>query len=199
MRMVNYPTKKRTTTSSTNRNERSRGMNLEKDINDSNLFYREIKRALIYKKPTPIQVVKVDYPNRMHAKISEAYYKVPSTTDYNGIYRGKYIDFEAKETKAKTSFPLQNIHPHQIDHLAQVINHGGIAFMILRFTLFNETYLVDAKDIIHFYQSSKRKSIPYLDIKTRSHLIAESYTPRLKYLNIVDEIYFKEDAQWQEK
>ena len=34
--------------------------------------------------------MKVDYPNRSHAKIVEAYYQTPSTTDYNGIYRGKY-------------------------------------------------------------------------------------------------------------
>ena len=74
----------------------SRGMRLENDINDSNKYYRELDKALIYKKPTPVQVVHVDYPKRQRAKITEAYYKTPSTTDYNGVYRGKYIDFEAK-------------------------------------------------------------------------------------------------------
>ena len=83
-----------------------RGMSLEEDINDSNAYYRACDRALIHKKPTPIQVVKVDYPARCAAKITEAYYKTPSTTDYNGVYRGKAIDFEAKETKSKTSFPF---------------------------------------------------------------------------------------------
>ena len=192
--MINYPNKKKININTSTTKESRRGMNLEKDINDSNLFYRECERALIYKKPTPIQVVKVDYPSRMHAKITEAYYKVPSTTDYNGIYRGQYIDFEAKETKAKTSFAFKNIHPHQIHHLEKVIKHGGIAFMILRFTTLDETYLVDASVIIEAYQAQNRNSIPYQDIIMKGHRISESYTPRLKYLDIVDQIYFKEDV-----
>ena len=64
-----------------------RGASLEDDLNRSNEYYRECDIALIYKKPTPIQVVRVDYPNRAHAKIIEAYYRTPSTTDYNGIYQ----------------------------------------------------------------------------------------------------------------
>ena len=82
-------------------------MNLEYDLNITNEYYRTIAKAYIYKKPTPIKLVKVDYK---HNKINEAYFDMPSTTDYNGLYKGKYIDFEAKETTNKTSFPLNNIH-----------------------------------------------------------------------------------------
>ena len=42
---------------------------------------------------------------------------MPSTLDFNGIYQGKYIEFDAKETNNKTSFPLSNVHPHQIKHI----------------------------------------------------------------------------------
>ena len=94
----------------------NRGMDLEADISLSNEFYRQNDKAIIYKKPTPITICKVEYRSRREAIIKEAYFKTPSTTDYNGIYKGKYIDFEAKETKTK-SFPLINIHKHQIDHL----------------------------------------------------------------------------------
>lgn len=189
--MVNYPTKKTlTNTSSAFKASNARGMNLEKDINDSNTFYREIDRAIIYKKPTPVQITKVDYPNRKSAKIAEGFYKIPSTTDYNGIYRGKYIDFEAKETKSKTSFTLRNIHPHQITHLKQIVSHGGIAFVIIRFTSYNETYLLDANIMIQAYEEQSKKSISYQTIKELGHFIQESLSPRLKYLDVVDDIYF---------
>lgn len=103
----------------TNINYGNRGMTLEDEINQTNEFYLNMNKAVIYKKPTPIQVARVDYPSRKEAVIKEAYFKTPSTTDYNGIYKGKYIDFEAKETNLK-SFPLANIHPHQLEHLKKL-------------------------------------------------------------------------------
>lgn len=192
--MINYPNKKTSmNTQSVRDNYIGRGMSLEDDLNKSNEYYIESGRALIHKKPIPIQIVKVDYPMRSCAKITEAYYKTPSTTDYNGIYRGRAIDFEAKETKSKTSFPFKNIHPHQIKHLARVLQHGGIGFIIVRFTSFDETYLVDAQFIIAQYQESTRKSIPYELVKEHGSLIKEGLSPRLRYLDNVDELYFKED------
>lgn len=191
--MINYPNKKKASFTIHDTLRKNRGMALEKDISDSCQYYKESGRALIYKKPTPIQVVRVDYPNRNHAKICEAYYKVPSTTDYNGIYRGKYIDFEAKETRSKVSFTLQNIHPHQIEHLKQVKKHGGIAFVIIRFTVYGETFLLDASYMIETYETKTKKSMSYESILEYGYKIEEGYVPRLKYLDIVDDVYFKED------
>lgn len=191
--MINYPNKKKVASIHTNTSTMNRGMALEKDINDSCEYYKECKRALIYKKPTPVQVVRVDYPNRNAAKIIEAYYKVPSTTDYNGIYRGRYIDFEAKETRSKVSFSLQNIHPHQIEHLKQVQAHGGIAFIIIRFSSYGETFLLDASHMINAYELETKKSIRYDSIVANGYKIMEGYIPRLKYLDVVDTVYFKED------
>ena len=160
-----------------------RGMTLESDINDTNKYYLEKDIALIYKKPTPTKVIKLD-GNR----IKDGFYEIPSTTDYNGIYKSKYIDFEAKETKSKTSFSLNNIHAHQIKHLDKVIEHGGISFLIIRFTSLNETYLLMTKDFIDYIYNSERKSIPYDYIKEKGYLIKEKLSPRLDYLEILNNL-----------
>ena len=47
----------------------NRGMNLEKDLNITNNYYIDTDKAFIYKKPTPIQITKVDYPSRSKAVI----------------------------------------------------------------------------------------------------------------------------------
>lgn len=196
--MVKYPNLKKTLSLSSEdeytikHDTRRRGYSLETALNNSNAVYLSRNKAIIHKKPTPIQVVKVDYPKRSAAKITEAYFKIPSTTDYNGLYRGKYIDFEAKEC-SKGSFPFRNIHEHQIEHLEKVIEHKGIAFLILAFTMHDEVYLVDGAYVTDHFRNSSRQSFLYEDIKQHGHLIPQGYAPELDYLRVVDELYFKED------
>ena len=164
----------------------NRGMGLEDDLNNTNKYYLDIDKAVIYKKPTPITINKVDYKSRTDAVIKEAHFKIPSTTDYNGIYNGKYIDFEAKETKNKTCFPLSNIHNHQINHLKNITRHGGIGFIIVRFSTLNETYYLSVEKLLNFIEQNDRKSIPIEYFKEYGYLIKEGLRPRLDYLKIVD-------------
>lgn len=193
--MVNYPNGKKFKDQTSFNNTSNRGMELERDINTTNQYYLDTKKANIHKKPTPVTIVHVDYPARTAAKITEAYFKVPSTTDYNGVYRGKAIDFEAKECNSKTSFPLQSIHPHQISHLSDVIYHGAIAFVIFRFTQYGETYYVEAKKVVDFYNAMTRKSIPYAWFKENGIIIPYNYVKPVDFLKVIDELYFnKEDA-----
>ena len=145
--------------------------------------------AVITKRPTPINIVKVDYSRG--ARITDAYFEKQSTTDYNGVYKGRYIDFEAKNTKSKTSFPLSNIEQHQIDHLKRVIRHGGIAFFIIQFQSRQEVYLLDAKFVIEFWEKGERKSIPYEIFLQDGILIKQGYSPRLYYIDAVEQKYFK--------
>lgn len=159
----------------------NRGMTLESELNETNKYYLENNIAVIYKKPTPIKVVK-----QINGKIINAYFEKPSTTDYNGLYKGKYLDFEAKETKKNTSFPLNNIHPHQINHIKNVINHQGICFLIVRFTKLNETYLLFGKDFLNFINNETRKSIPYHFFKTKGYLIKDKLAPQIDYLEIIN-------------
>jgi recombination protein U len=191
--MIKYPTKSQSYQNKTiNKSFSDRGMNLEDDLNKTNIYYRELDIANIHKKPTPISIVKVDYPSRSKAKIIEAYFKIPSTTDYNGIYKGYYIDFEAKETHSNTSFALKNIHPHQIEHMRDVHARGGISFLILRFVLKAETYMIRVDDLTEFVKIHERKSIPYEWIKLHADLIPYRLTPPVDYIKIVDQWLSKE-------
>ena len=185
--MVGYPNQKKTFTRQKQSQSR-RGMKLEQILNETNEYYLTHDVALIYKKPIPIQIVRVDYPSRSGAVIKEAYYKVPSTTDYNGIYRGYYIDFEAKETQNKSSFPLKNIHDHQIEHLLRVEEHGGIAFVLIYVKVWDAIYLVPASALKTFHNRSKngRKSITFDELKTVGYLVPEEFAPRVPYLKIID-------------
>ena len=172
----------------------SRGMTLEKDLDQTNAYYLETGRAVIHKKPTPVQIVNVDYPSRRKAKIDEAYFKVPSTSDYNGIYRGRYIDFEAKETRNDKRFPFINIHEHQVDHMRRCHEQGGIMFIIIKFSLYDETYLMPIGHFLPFWEAfldGGRKSIRYTDIKDASLLLKQGINPRISYLDAVDEFYFE--------
>lgn len=171
----------------------NRGMSLEEDINITNEFYLQTDRAIIHKKPTPVQIVRVHYPKRSAAVITEGYFKQASTTDYNGIYKNKYIDFEAKETSNKTSFPLANIHAHQIEHMKGIIRHGGICFIIIRFSVYNETYYLGGKDIISFWNdqlNGGKKSVSYKKVQKDGYLIPWKYQQPVDYLKVIDRLYF---------
>jgi recombination protein U len=166
----------------------NRGKSLEDDLNDTNSYYLAAGLANIHKKPVPIQIVKVEYPSRSAAVIREGYFRTPSTTDYNGVWNGYYLDFEAKETESKTSFPLKNIHDHQITHMLSVVKQKGIAFFIIRFSTLNRDFIVPfsiINDAWNAMECGGRKSIPLTQIEEKGIEIELSYTPRLDYLKAI--------------
>lgn len=171
-----------------------RGMSLEDDINASNQYYLVKGKAVIHKKPTPIQIVKVDYPKRSAAVIKEAYFRQASTTDYNGVYEGHYLDFEAKETKNKLSFPLKNFHDHQIVHMQQCIEQQAICFVIMRFTTSERLFLLEAVHLIEYWnngQQDGRKSIPLKELEKCGYEMYYELSPRIPYLKVVDQLIAK--------
>ena len=179
--LIKYPNNIRKDITKYN-NHANRGMTLESEINDTNRYYLDNDIAVIYKKPTPIKVVE-----QVNNKITSAFFLEPSTTDYNGIYMSHYVDFEAKETKNKSSFPLNNIHRHQIDHIRRIYKENGICFLIIRFTLLDETYLLFAKDFLEFVDNNSRKSIPILYIRDRGYIIRNKIRPSVDYIEIIKE------------
>ena len=99
-----------------------RGSELEKKANKANLKYRKRKEALILKVPVPILYT------------AKGLVVQQSTVDYTGLVKGgKFLAFDAKETQNKTSFPLRNIHEHQLNYLELVEELGGVAFFLIHF------------------------------------------------------------------
>ena len=165
---------------------KSRGMSFESRINKSNDYYKENKIAIIKKRPTPIKVIKVD---RSSNTITKAVFEEASTTDYNGIYKGKYIDFEAKSTISKTSFPLQNLEKHQYDHLEEIYEQRGISFLIIEFSKIDEIYILPFEKLKEFVFLNKRKSLPIEYIKENGEKVYSTIKVYVDYLEAVDKLF----------
>ena len=155
-----------------NESKANRGMSFEKRINKSISFYQEKNIAIITKRPTPIKVIKIT-----GKKITEGFFEKNSTTDYNGVFNGKYIDFEAKSTLKEKSFPINNIYQHQLDHLEKIINNNGIAFFLIEFASLKEIYFLNAYFVINFKKNNTRKSIPIEEIRKNGFLIKKTKNP----------------------
>ena len=149
-----------------------RGSTLEEMINLTIEKYRENGIALIQKIPTPIKPVTMDKETR---RITLAYFDQKSTVDYIGVVQGIPVCFDAKECNADT-FPLQNIHKHQVDFMECFEKQNGISFIILSYTGRNEIYYIPFKDIKFFYdraQNGGRKSFRFDEID-KKYLISQN-------------------------
>ncbi|MGX4686542.1 Holliday junction resolvase RecU [Vagococcus sp. JNUCC 83] len=174
----------------------NRGMSFEEYINQSNAYYLSKGMAVVHKKPTPVQIVNVNYPKRSAAVITEAYFKEASTTDYNGIYKGYYLDFEAKETKNKTSFPINNFHEHQIMHMKQCLKQQGVVFVLIWFSTLQRCFFLPAKYVIDYWEhkESQRKSIPFCLIEEVGYELQLGMAPIVPYLTVIDHYILKGDS-----
>ena len=140
-----------------------RGSNLEDMINMTNENYRDKKLALIQKIPTPITPVKIDQQTR---HITLAYFEKQSTVDYIGAVQGIPICFDAKECAVDT-FPMMNIHEHQVKFMEDFEKQGGISFIILFYSHRNEIYYLPFTQIKAFFERSingGRKSFRFEEI-----------------------------------
>jgi len=162
----------------------SKGLSFEKQINITIENYRADNLALFYKRPTPIQVIKVD--NNFKTKIIEAYFSSKSTTDYNGLFRSKYIDFEAKEVITKDSFELNNLKKHQYLHLVKVKKMGGIAFILISFPKKQTVFLVDIDIITKYYSSS---NISFDILLKESKTVSSVFRYPIDFLPIIINYY----------
>jgi recombination protein U len=135
-----------------------RGSTLEELVNRTNEQYREKGLALIQKIPTPITPVKMDKENR---HITLAYFDQRSTVDYIGAVQGIPVCFDAKECRVDT-FPLANIHPHQVEFMRDFEAQGGLAFFLIFYTSINKFYYLTLRQLEKFWKRMEeggRKSL----------------------------------------
>ena len=125
-----------------------RGSTLEEFINHSNERYSEMGLALMQKIPTPITPVRMD---KDHRQITLAYFDKASTVDYIGAVQGIPVCFDAKECNVDT-FPLQNVHEHQMNFMEKFERQGGIAFFLIYFSADNVFYYLTLRKLKEFWK-----------------------------------------------
>lgn len=141
-----------------------RGSTLEEFINLTNEKYAEHGLALIQKMPTPITPINIDKENH---HITLAYFDQKSTVDYIGAVQGIPVCFDAKECHTDT-FPLQNIHSHQVQFMEMFEGQQGIAFLLIFYSHRNETYYLRFNKLMEFWNRAKeggRKSFRYEELE----------------------------------
>lgn len=140
-----------------------RGSALEEIINYTNEDYRSRNLALVQKVPTPITPINIDQQTR---HITLAYFDQQSTVDYIGVVQGVPVCFDAKECQTDT-FPLANVHEHQVHFMEDWEKQDGIAFLLLYYTTRQEAYYLPFRDLKFFWdrmQSGGRKSFRFEEI-----------------------------------
>ena len=138
-----------------------RGSTLEDMVNRTNEWYLEKNLALMQKIPTPITPVRMD---KEHRQITLAYFDQRSTIDYIGAVQGIPVCFDAKECVAET-FPLQNIHEHQVEFMKNFEKQQGVAFVLIYYSSRNILYYMrfeelDERFFMKFFHGCY---VPYLD------------------------------------
>ncbi len=161
-----------------------RGSDLEELIELTLQYYKTEGLACIDKIATPIKTVEIN----SSGVITKAFFEKKSTVDFIGIIQGIGVAFDAKQTNLK-SFPLSNIHPHQIKYMNLFTKQGGLAFFIIYFKQYDTFHLLPYEDINNLYENvqnqNSRKSIPYesFDSNLQIYRFGNGYLDFLPALN----------------
>lgn len=164
----------------------NRGMPFENLIEFANGQYENAGVALIHKRPTPVKVIRTK-----GNQILKAVYDRKSTVDFDGVYKGRAIYFEAKSTTNKTSFKLDMVQPHQVHHLEKAHANGALCFLLVEFSLLRKVFYLPIDFFLHAVLNASmggRKSIPIGDLEEYCHEVRQTKRAVLDYLAIIDEI-----------
>ncbi|MEB9862167.1 Holliday junction resolvase RecU [Bacillus cereus] len=164
----------------------NRGMAFEMLINLANQMYQRGGVALINKRPTPVKVIK-----SRGSQVINGFYEAKSTVDYDGVYKGRAVAFEAKSTEKDKRFDLKNIAQHQLDYLEKAEKMGAICFFLIEFSKDNSVFAVPLSVIQSYvrmsHQPKGKKSIPRADFDIYGYLVEQTERAPIDYLQYVDE------------
>lgn len=160
----------------------NRGMSFEKIITDILFYYNKNNIMYVLKRPTPIKILSVK-----NGIITKAVYENQSTLDYVGIYKDKYIEFEAKSTISRTSFNFNNILNHQESHIKKLHNLNAICFIIIEFSSFSRYFILPINLYLEYLNQNKR-SIKISELEKRGIEISISYKPFLRLKEAIDKL-----------
>lgn len=163
----------------------NRGRYLEEWVDQTNQVYMNKNMAVITKIPTPwkVQRTRSRYTNQY--KINNAFPEKKSTVDFGGTASNRSIWFDVKATNSKTSFPLINIHKHQIEYLEKVAKQGGKAFLLIHFRDSKTTWILWVDQLLEFIAENDRKSIPFEWFEANCNEVLAGQGVILDYLPIV--------------
>ncbi|HDX9631441.1 TPA: Holliday junction resolvase RecU [Bacillus cereus] len=165
----------------------NKGMPFEMIINISNRMYKERRIGIFNKRPTPVKVLKTD----KKGNITKSAWESKSTVDYDGVYKGRAVYFEAKSTEHTTRFPLDNISRHQVDYLEDTQTMGAICFFLIEFWKDKVTYLVPlslvSKYVMESYEGG-RKSIPREEFDKHAFIVERTDRALVDYLGHIDKL-----------
>lgn len=165
-----------------------RGSDLEDRINFTIEQYRKDGLAVLQKVPTPITPIRLD--GKGH--ITLAYFEKKSTVDYIGAVQGIPVCFDAKESKTDT-FPLANIHEHQMEFMRDYVKQGGLAFFLLYYSERKQYYYLSLDEADFFWNrmlKGGRKSFRFEELN-ESHFLYEDHLGGVKILEGIN-TYLKE-------
>ena len=161
---------------------KNRGKDLEALVIQSNHVYRMRQEAVIHQAHAEVKTIRGRKGN-----IVNAFHKGKAGLDFYGIADGKYITFDTKQTANKTSFPLGNIEHHQYTTVIETDKAGGIAFLLVRFSYWGETYYLSAEQLRYWWTQKERKSIPYQWFQDNCKVVRSQSAAALDWLSVVRE------------
>ncbi|MEK4355158.1 Holliday junction resolvase RecU [Paenibacillus sp. FSL R5-0475] len=167
----------------------NRGAAFENLINYTNESYEHRGVAVINKRSTPVKVTR-----SKGTKVLAGFFEAKSTVDYDGIYRGRAVFFEAKSVQELDRFDLKNVEDHQYEHLEKCHKFGALCFVLVEFRKQRKTYLLPFTALRAYKVEASRggrKSMTLDNFEIDAFEVRTGRVP-LDYLAAVDRVWFAE-------